>query len=107
MIWTQQPGALLMQESQLTAHLPVRYTSPAMKTYVFKVEVEQEEDGRWSARIPVLPGCATWGYTKEEALESLKEAAKAYLEVLAEQGKVAPLEKKVLIIPEHAITVSV
>jgi len=78
-----------------------------MKTYVFKVEVEQEEDGRWSASIPVLPGCATWGYTKEEALESLTEAAKAYLEVLAEQGRVAPLEKKVLILSEHAIAVSV
>lgn len=78
-----------------------------MKTYVFKVAVEREEDGRWSASIPVLPGCATWGYTKEEALESLEEAAKAYLEVLAEQGKVAPLTEKVLIIPEHAITVSI
>jgi predicted RNase H-like HicB family nuclease len=76
-------------------------------TYVFKVEIEQEEDGRWAASIPVLPGCATWGYTKEEALESLEEAAKAYLEMLAEQGKVAPLAEKVLIIPEDAITVSV
>lgn len=78
-----------------------------MKTYIFPVKIEQEEDGRWSAVVPALPGCATWGYTKEEALESLREATKAYLGVLAEQGKVAPLEKKVLTIPEQVIAVSV
>ena len=63
-----------------------------MKTYVFRVEVEQEEDGRWSAEIPVLPGCATWGYTREEALEALKEGAQAYLEVMAEHNDPLPQE---------------
>ena len=63
-----------------------------MKTYVFRVEVEQEEDGRWSAEIPTLPGCATWGYTKEEALEALKEGAQAYLEVMAEHNDPLPQE---------------
>ena len=63
-----------------------------MKTYIFKVEFEQDEDGRWSADIPTLPGCATWGYTKEEALEALKEAAQAYLEVLFEDGRPLPKE---------------
>ena len=28
-----------------------------MKTYVFEVDIEQEEGGRWSAVIPALPGC--------------------------------------------------
>ena len=79
-----------------------------MKTYVFEVELEKEEDGRWSASIPVLPGCATWGYTKEEALESLREAAQAYLEVLFETRKSLPkkVEKKVTVIPSQAIAVS-
>ena len=63
-----------------------------MKTYIFKVEFEQDEDGRWSADIPTLPGCATWGYTKEDALEALKEAAQAYLEVLFEDGRPLPKE---------------
>ena len=31
-----------------------------LKSYIFRVEIEQEEDGRWSAEIPLLPGCATW-----------------------------------------------
>lgn len=58
-----------------------------MHTYVFDVEIEQETDGRWSAVIPTLPGCATWGYSKQEAFQSLQEAAKAYLEVLLEEGQ--------------------
>ena len=47
-----------------------------MKTYVFRVEVE-DEDGRWVAEVPSLPGCATEGDSKEEALEALQEAAQA------------------------------
>ncbi len=31
-----------------------------VKTYIFAVEVEQDEDVRWSADIPTLPGCAAW-----------------------------------------------
>ena len=63
-----------------------------MKIHVFKVEVEQEEDGRWSAEIPVLPGCAVWGYTREEALEALQDGAQAYLEVMAEDNNPLPQE---------------
>lgn len=79
-----------------------------MKTYVFEVELEREEDNRWSAVIPALPGCATWGWTKEEALESLREAARAYLEVLFEEGRSLPREAegKITIIPSQAIAVS-
>ena len=63
-----------------------------MKTYVFKVEVEQDEDGRWGADIPVLPGCAAWGYTREEALEALQDTAQAFLEVMMEYNDPLPPE---------------
>lgn len=33
--------------------------NPSAKTYVFDIEVEQDEDGRWAAICPALPGCAT------------------------------------------------
>ncbi len=79
-----------------------------MKTYIFEIEVEQEEDGRWSAVIPALQGCATWGYTKEEAIRSLQEAAKAYLEVLLERKKMLPkqIQGKVTVLPDKAIAVT-
>ena len=63
-----------------------------MKTYIFNVEIEQDEDGRWGAAIPALPGCATWGYTEGEALEALQEAAQAYLEDMVEAGDFSPDE---------------
>ena len=63
-----------------------------MKTYIFKVEVEQDEDGRWGADIPVLPGCAAWGYSREEALEALQDTAQAFLEVMMEHNDPLPPE---------------
>jgi predicted RNase H-like HicB family nuclease len=76
-----------------------------MKTYVFKAEVEQDDDGRWGAEIPSLPGCATWGYTKEEALEALQDAAQAYLEDMIEAGDEIPT-KDVEIIEVPVVTVT-
>lgn len=61
-----------------------------MKTYVFKAELEQDEDGRWGAGIPSLPGCAAWGYTEEEALDALRDAAELYLEDLIDSGEQVP-----------------
>ena len=46
-----------------------------MKSYVLDANLQQEEDGRWSAWIAALPGCAAWGYSKEEALGALTDAA--------------------------------
>ncbi len=45
-------------------------------TYTFKASLQEEDDGRWSAWIDSLPGCAAWGYTRDEALEALQEGGK-------------------------------
>lgn len=78
-----------------------------MKSYVFHAALEQEEDGRWSAWIDALPGCATWGYSQEEALEALKEAAQAYLEVLVEKGQRVPVTETVEIVDAPIVAVTV
>ena len=39
----------------------------------FDIEFEQEEDGRWIAEIPALPGVMAYGLTRNEA-ESKVEA---------------------------------
>ena len=65
-----------------------------MKTYVFTVDVEQEEDGRWSALVPALPGCNAWGHTKQETLEAIKDNAEMYLEALTELGDPMPWERE-------------
>ena len=61
-----------------------------MKTYIFRFEVEQDDDGRWGAVIPVLPSCNAWGYTRAETIEALQENAQAYLEVMEEFGDPLP-----------------
>ena len=76
-----------------------------MKTYIFSVGVEQEEDGRWSAWVDALPGCAVWGYTREEALEAIKDAAQAYIEVLLEKGQSIPQGVETIDAPLVAVTV--
>jgi antitoxin HicB len=67
-----------------------------VKSYVFKVELEQDEDGRWSAVIPALPGCASDGDTAEDALQNVEEAARLYVEVLVEDGRAIPTDASVL-----------
>jgi predicted RNase H-like HicB family nuclease len=47
-----------------------------------QARVYQDEDGWWVAEVPSLPGCNTQGETREEALENIKDTAKAYVEVL-------------------------
>ena len=76
-----------------------------MKSYVFKVELIEEDDGRWSAIIPTLPGCATWGYTADEAMEAMREAAQAFVEVLLEDGRLDRVEKASSVVEGAAIAV--
>lgn len=56
----------------------------------YRAELEQDDDGRWSAWIDELPGCAAWGYTREEALAALKDAAIAYVEDMVDAGEAMP-----------------
>jgi predicted RNase H-like HicB family nuclease len=69
----------------------------AVKSYVFPIEVAEEDDGRWSAWITILPGCAAWGYTKDEALKAIQDAAEAYVEDMIEAGDALPTEGVVVI----------
>ncbi len=76
-----------------------------MKTYIFRVELEQDEDGRWSAWIDALPGCAAWGYSQQEAVDALKDATEAYIEDMIEAGDEIPRKGiEVIEAPVVAIT---
>lgn len=47
-------------------------------TYI--IEFEQEEDGRWIAEIPALPGVMVYGSTKEEAEAKVEALAREVAE---------------------------
>ena len=45
-------------------------TKSKTKAY-FTVEFDHEDDGRWIAEIPKLPGVMTYRLTKKEALQKI------------------------------------
>jgi predicted RNase H-like HicB family nuclease len=58
----------------------------------FTLECEREEDGRWIAEVPQLPGVLAYGADAEEAMSKAEVLA---LRVLAEQlehGEAKPQE---------------
>jgi predicted RNase H-like HicB family nuclease len=52
----------------------------------FIVTLDRDEDGVWIAECPAIPGCASQGATREEALGNVNDAIKLCLEVRAERG---------------------
>ena len=78
-----------------------------MKTFVLKVSLKEEDDGRWSASIPALPGCSSWGYSRQEALDNIKDAAEIYIEDVIDAGGSIPTPSdKIEVMDEPAIAVS-
>ncbi len=55
-----------------------------------QILLHRDEDGFWVAECPSLPGCATQGKSKDEAIENIKEAIGGYLDVLKGDGKPIP-----------------
>jgi predicted RNase H-like HicB family nuclease len=49
--------------------------------------VEKDESGYYVASVPELPGCHTQAKTLDELTKRIKEAIKAYLEVVGSAPK--------------------
>ena len=56
-----------------------------------KVEIEREEDGRWIAEVPDLPGVMVYAPTREDAIAKVQALALRVIADHLEQGY-APLE---------------
>ncbi len=54
------------------------------------LEVEQEEDGRWIAEVPDLPGVLTYGQSREQAIASAEALALRVLAERLENGEPIP-----------------
>jgi len=62
---------------------------------MFKVEVEQEEDGRWIAEVPELSGVLAYGKTRAEAVTRAQALALRVLAERLEHGESIPQVKMV------------
>lgn len=56
----------------------------------FKVETEQEEDGRWLAEVVELPGVLAYGETQETALSKVQALALRVIAERLEHGEAGP-----------------
>ncbi len=55
------------------------------------IEYEQEEDGRWLAEVPELPGVLVYGSTAEEAMAKAETLALRVLAERIEAGESRPV----------------
>jgi len=57
-----------------------------------RIETEIEEDGRWIAEVPQLPGVLAYGATEEEAAAKVEILALRVLAERLEQGESKPID---------------
>lgn len=57
---------------------------------IFKIELEQEEDGRWIAEVSGLPGAMAYGTTADEAKARAQALALRVVADRLEHGETGP-----------------
>ena len=56
-----------------------------------RIELDQEEDGRWIAEVPDLPGVLSYGPTRQEAIDRAQALALRVLADRLEHGEPVPI----------------
>jgi predicted RNase H-like HicB family nuclease len=56
----------------------------------FSIEIDREEDGRWIAEIPALPGALCYGVSKDDAARKVEALALRILADRVESGEDVP-----------------
>lgn len=59
---------------------------------MLKIESEREEDGRWIAEVPALPGVLAYGSTEAEASAKVKALALRVIADRLDNGEPLPRE---------------
>jgi predicted RNase H-like HicB family nuclease len=61
-----------------------------MATLLLTVELEREDDGRWIAEIPSLPGVLAYGESRDQAVARAEALALRVLADRLEHGEAGP-----------------
>ncbi len=75
-----------------------------MKNLNYRVLLRSEPEGGYTAVVPTLPGCITYGETIENAIKMAKEAIELYIESLKAHNEEIPTDDRTL---EYNITITV
>ena len=66
------------------------------KNRTYRIVLRKEPEGAYTAFVPSLPGCITWGENVDHALEMAKDAIAGYIAVLQEEGEPVPDDNETL-----------
>jgi antitoxin HicB len=66
------------------------------KNRTYRIVLRKEPEGAYTAFVPSLPGCITWGENVDHALEMAKDAIAGYIAVLEEEGEPVPDDNETL-----------
>jgi antitoxin HicB len=67
-----------------------------MKSLTYKILLTKEPEGAYTATVPALPGCITYGDNIDHAISMAKEAIEVYIEHLREKGEPIPDDSETL-----------
>ena len=56
--------------------------------YYYKIIIEPQKEGGYTAYVPKLPGCVSEGDIYDETMKNIKEAIELYLETLKERNQI-------------------
>lgn len=65
---------------------------PRANATMLKIETEMEDDGRWLAEVPALPGVLAYGATRDDAVRKAKALALRVCADRLEHGEDIPPE---------------
>lgn len=72
--------------------------------HTFKILLHKEPEGQYTASVPSLPGCITFGNSVEHAIEMAKESIEVYIEELLSRGEEIPNDNDTL---EYSLNIAV
>jgi predicted RNase H-like HicB family nuclease len=57
---------------------------------IMKIEIDREDDGRWIAEVPDLPGVVAYGQTREEVIAKVQSLALRVIADRLDHGEAIP-----------------
>jgi antitoxin HicB len=63
----------------------------------FNIFLRPEPEGGYTAIVPALPGCVTYGRTLDEAKKMAKDAVRGYIESLKKHKEPIPSDDETLV----------
>jgi predicted RNase H-like HicB family nuclease len=83
------PRRPALSKPLLASSVPFRRNTVRL---MLRIESEREEDGRWIAEVPALPGVVSYGATEAEAQAKVKALALRVIADRLENGEPLPRE---------------